>query len=55
MDIEVGDVMWLQDDEIIPVDCVLLQTPMHDGSAMISTGQLDGERILKPKYAISAT
>lgn len=55
MDIQVGDVLRLQDDQIIPVDCVLLQTPMADGSAMISTGQLDGERILKPKYAVAGT
>ena len=52
MDIRVGDLLWLQDDQIIPVDCVVLQTPMQDGSCMISTGQLDGERVLKPKYAI---
>ena len=28
---------------------------MSDGSCMISTGQLDGERVLKPKYAIEET
>ena len=28
---------------------------MPDGSCMISTGQLDGERVLKPKYALEET
>ena len=55
MNIRVGDLMWLQDDQIIPVDCVVLQTSMSDGSCMISTGQLDGERVLKPKYALEET
>lgn len=43
------------DDEVIPVDVVVLQTTLPDGSCMISTGQLDGERILRPKYAIPET
>lgn len=50
-----GDILWLQDDEIIPVDCMVLQTTNQDGSCMISTGQLDGERALKPKYALRET
>ena len=50
-----GDVLWLLDDEIIPVDCIVLKTPQDDGSCMISTGQLDGERALKPKYATKQT
>ena len=54
-DIRVGDILWLQDDEIIPVDCMVLQTTNQDGSCMISTGQLDGERALKPKYALRET
>ena len=54
-DIKVGQILWLQDDEIIPVDCIVLQTPNTDGSCMVSTGQLDGERALKPKYALIKT
>ena len=54
-DIAVGDILWLHDDEIVPSDCIVLQTHMLDGSCMVSTEQLDGERTLKPKYAIEQT
>ena len=51
-DICVGDILWLHDDEIVPADCIVVQTPMNDGSCMVSTEQLDGERVLKPKFAL---
>lgn len=54
-DIKVGHILWLREDQIIPADCLVLQTSNQDGSCMISTGQLDGERALKPKFALPET
>ena len=44
----------LQQDELIPADCIVLQTESHaPGQCFINTSQLDGERNLKPKLAPS--
>lgn len=55
-DILVGDIIQVLDDETVPADCLLLSTdPSRKdqlGQCFISTGNLDGERNLKPKMAI---
>lgn len=54
MHIKVGDILYLEDKQIIPADCVVLQTTNDIGSdeGFIQTAQLDGERNLKPKMPI---
>lgn len=61
-DLKVGDIILVKDDEIVPADCFILasgssleQTQggnINPGQCFISTGNLDGERNLKPKMAI---
>lgn len=56
MDINVGDLLILNDNMIVPADCVLIKAPSNaGGECQIQTGQLDGERSLKPKYALQRT
>lgn len=56
MDIKVGDIICVKDDETVPADCVLLSTDPRRaeqlGQCFVSTGNLDGERNLKPKMSI---
>lgn len=41
---------------IVPADCALIKTLANeDGQCSIKTGQLDGERSLKEKYAAKCT
>ena len=41
---------------IVPADCTLIKTLSNeDGQCSIKTGQLDGERSLKEKYATKCT
>lgn len=54
-DIKVGDLLVLKDNLIVPADCVLIKTPSNSGECQIQTGQLDGERSLKTKYALPRT
>jgi magnesium-transporting ATPase (P-type) len=53
--VQVGDIIVVKDDETVPADCILLSTdPTRDstlGQCFISTGNLDGERNVKPKLA----
>ena len=56
-DLQVGDIIRIYDNEIIPADCVLLVThskASEDGIAQCftNTQQLDGETNLKPKIPI---
>ena len=54
-DIKVGDLLILKDNMIVPADCILIKTPSNYGECQVQTGQLDGERSLKPKYALTQT
>lgn len=54
-DIKVGDLLILKDNMIVPADCVLIKAPSNYGECQVQTGQLDGERSLKPKYALKQT
>merc|ERR1719427_2636948 len=47
--LEVGDVIKLYNDDIIPSDILLLSTSDEDGVYHISTANLDGENNLKQK------
>ena len=53
---KVGDILCVNDDTIVPADCVLISSdpsrPGNLGQCFISTGNLDGERNLKPKMSI---
>ena len=52
-DIKVGDLLILKDNMVLPADCVLIKVPSGDsGECQIQTGQLDGERSLKPRYSL---
>ncbi len=53
----VGDIIKVQDDEVIPADCFILASgseleAQSGGQCFIATSTLDGERNLKPKIAI---
>lgn len=55
--LKVGDIIKVQDDEIIPADCFVLASgssleSQSGGQCFIATSTLDGERNLKPKIAI---
>ena len=49
--LKVGDMVLIQEDEIIPADLLLLQWSNRYGNAYIQTMTLDGERALKPRQA----
>ena len=53
MDLKVGDVITIKDDQIIPADCVLLKTNSGQ-ECFIKTQSLDGETNLKPKLPIKS-
>lgn len=50
-DLRVGDVIYLEKDDGIPADIILLQASGPDGVAYIETMALDGETNLKSKRA----
>jgi len=54
-DIHVGDLVFIQCDERIPSDLVLLASSHPDGVAFIETSQLDGETNLKHRKAPKET
>ena len=47
--IEVGNIIQLQADEIIPADLLLLHSSDENGTVHVSTANLDGETNLKQK------
>ena len=51
--IQVGDVLLLENNDIIPTDCILLSSSFNSGLCYIQTSSLDGEKNLKPKIALS--
>lgn len=54
-DVFVGDIIRTKDGEFFPADMILLETPDPKGTAFIMTSSLDGEKNLKPKFALSET
>ena len=55
MDIMVGDILFLHDNDEIPADCVLLKSSDAEGTAYIQTTNLDGESDFKPRSAPKLT
>ena len=53
--IEVGDIVYLREDEQVPCDLVLLKSSGADGSCFITTTNLDGETNLKQRQAPAIT
>lgn len=53
--LQVGDLVELETDHIIPADCIVVSTEEPDGKCYISTETLDGEQNLKPKIATTST
>ena len=51
-DLEVGDIIKINEYEIIPADCFLLSSSNTNKIAYIETANLDGEKDLKPKNCI---
>jgi len=54
-DVKVGDILFLDDGQLVPADCVLLAvrgTANNLTQGYIQTAQLDGERNLKPKIPL---
>ena len=49
-DLEVGDVILLNNNSIIPADCVLLFCKNISKISYVMTSNLDGEKNLKPRY-----
>ncbi len=54
-DVHVGDVVCLENDDVVPCDAVLLATDNPDHSAFVETSNLDGETSLKRKTSASLT
>lgn len=55
LNLHVGDLIKLKDNQLVPADCVVLQTSDSKGLCFISTESLDGERNLKTKLASTLT
>ena len=54
-DLYVGDIVKIDDLEFFPADIILLSSSDAKGSAFIMTSTLDGEKNLKPKFALKDT
>jgi phospholipid-translocating P-type ATPase (flippase) len=50
-EIEVGDVLLIQNKELVPADVVVLATSEEDGIAYVETSNIDGETNLKIRSA----
>ena len=47
--LEMGEIVVVDQDEIFPADLVLFDSPLPEGICFIETGSLDGEKTLKQK------
>ncbi|KAG0295638.1 hypothetical protein BGZ98_001318, partial [Dissophora globulifera] len=54
-DVKVGDIVYLQNNDPIPADIVILSTSEADGLCFIETKNLDGETNLKIRRGLTAT
>ena len=48
-ELEMGEIVQVEQDEVFPADLVLLDSPLPEGICFIETGSLDGEKTLKQK------
>jgi len=49
MNLKVGDLVKIHEDDIFPADLVLIATSSTEGICFVQTNQLDGEKSLKKK------
>lgn len=54
-DVQVGDVIMIEKDEVFPADLILLTACNENGVAFIETSTLDGEKNLKPRNSLPST
>ena len=47
-----GDIIEMQDDDLIPADCLLLSTKSPQGECFVQTDSLDGEKKFKLKVSV---
>lgn len=50
-DMKVGDIVKVEQDEVLPADVLLLGSSQADSSCKIETANLDGESSLKSRFA----
>ena len=55
MDIKVGDLVLVKENEFFPADLVVLSSSFANGICFIETASLDGEKNLKPKMSTKET
>ena len=53
--LKVGHILKLENNQMVPADCLVLSTGDENGMCYISTESLDGEQNLKPKLAPQTT
>ncbi|KAG1471951.1 hypothetical protein G6F56_001821 [Rhizopus delemar] len=54
-DIEVGDFVYLRNNDAVPADMIVLSSSEPDGLCYVETQNLDGETNLKIKHSLQAT
>ena len=48
-EVQVGDLLLIEEDQMLPSDLILINSSTEDGSAFIQTSSLDGEKNLKKR------
>lgn len=48
-EVKVGDIVKIEEMDILPADIIVIATSFPDGSCYLETSSLDGEKNLKPK------
>jgi P-type E1-E2 ATPase len=46
----IGDVVFVENDQMFPADLVLLATSNSEGQCFINTSSMDGEKNLKKRH-----
>lgn len=54
-DVQVGDIVYLKNNESVPADTIILSTSEPDGLCYVETKELDGETNLKVRHGVSVT
>ena len=54
-DIRVGDLIYVDKDQRLPADMVLIRTTERNGACFVRTDQLDGETDWKLRLAVTST
>ena len=53
--VEVGDILYLVEDQEVPCDAIVLNTSHTQGQCYVMTANLDGETSLKTRVSASLT